>query len=512
MVRGFLLLPLIFAYSCSSWLAQSPSKIKRAFQKGDYAQALALLEADKAYAEEKNRLLYHLEKGAILLRQKDHTPSSLSFKRAKDVLEELYTTRLSKKALALVSNDNADIYHGENYEISLLHLYSAANFYALYQNDGGRENLFRARAEMVAWNSFLERLQPTEAFRNDMAAKLFGAVVHEEVGTSAERQIALQLYKDAYSLLKEKYGGYPSFQSSPELADGLARYIRRHILRLTKALRPFEIKKTRKRFAIAEGIEATANSNLVVLLERGAIADKRAQRQYFSLGHVLEDPDSSAAQKITAAVGAVVLMGFAADKLGLLPPPTTWNPPGHHLGFNTAAHLVMGTAISFELPIVEDSPESPAPRLIVKTKQGEVVYEEALALAAPLDDTARGSFEERASLLYAKTGLRVALKHLGAIAASYTTYSLLKGKNRDNDFLAANAAVIQYMAAAHVIAESEKADLRQWTTLPKSVWILDTFVPEGDYQVFIADGSTNHYAGDVSLKDERTRTFLPINI
>ena len=193
----------------------------------------------------------------------------------------------------------------------------------------------RARAEIVSWNTLLETLQmiakeqkDRHIFQNDIMAKIFGAVIHEAVNTNTDRQIALQLYKDAWHLMK-RYGAYKSFSDESKTAihgKELSRYLQQQILRLTRAIRPYEVKKMRKEFTMDKNLKAENNSNLTLLLERGAIADKKGHKQYYSLGRVLNDPDNSAVQKIMAGVAAVVLMNFAINKLDLLPPPQTWNP------------------------------------------------------------------------------------------------------------------------------------------------------------------------------------------
>ena len=57
-----------------------------------------------------------------------------------------------------------------------------------------------------------------------MAARLLGAFIHEEVDTATDRQIALQLYKDAHALLQKTYRHYPSLKG--EQGEALKRLYR----------------------------------------------------------------------------------------------------------------------------------------------------------------------------------------------------------------------------------------------------------------------------------------------
>ena len=159
---------------------------------------------------------------------------------------------------------------------------------------------------------------------------------------------------------------------------------------------------------------------------------------------------------------------------------------------------VEGASIAFEVPIIESAPERQAPIVVIKDQKGEIVEKRNLVLTGPVDNIAEEASLVTASRLYPKIGVRLALKHLTAIVASFATYSLLKGDENSNDFLAKNAAVIQYMAAAKAIAKSERADVRQWTTLPKSLWFLDMPLKEGDYRIFVSN--TGHSTGKIYWK------------
>ena len=62
-----------------------------------------------------------------------------------------------------------------------------------------------ARAEVLAWDSFLKNLKSERrgqaVFKNDLLAKIFGAFIHEMIGSNNDLQISLQLYKEVLSFL-----------------------------------------------------------------------------------------------------------------------------------------------------------------------------------------------------------------------------------------------------------------------------------------------------------------------
>ena len=510
---------LIFLSSCALWRTEGPEEMMQAFARGDYVASLGFLEKSKTYREERNRLLYHLERGMILFQQGQYAPSAQAFEDAKDTHRELYTVSLSKKALGLVATDRADVYDGEHFELSLMHFYQALGFMLLHGQGGRRLELNRARASVVSWHGLLEDLRrqrppgPKDPLRDELTAKLLGAIVHEEVRTRSDGQIALQLYKDAHALMEGPYGKAPSFNTGH--GDKIKGHIGRQIGRLTRALRPGDWARVRREFALGEGTSGAHRPNLSVFLEWANLPPKKAKKQHFSLGHLLHGPDRGEAQNLLAGVSFLVLTEFAASRLGLLPPPDSWNPLGTYLGYNTAATLVQGAAIEFELPVVESVPERDAPVLVLETVEGEVVDKLSFFLLSPLGDLAQHAVVSTSARRYGRVGARLALKHLSAIAASYATYTLLRGEKNDNDFLAAHGALLQYRALARGIAASERADLRHWRTLPKGLWLLDTFLPKGTYRLFLEDASgpvARRPLGEVTLGSEDTRRVLALKI
>ena len=75
-----------------------------------------------------------------------------------------------------------------------------------------RSYLQKARAEVVGWNSYLEKVKHNRlgksVFKQDMLQHVFGGFIHEQMKTSADRQIALLLYKKALDVLHKNYNSY----------------------------------------------------------------------------------------------------------------------------------------------------------------------------------------------------------------------------------------------------------------------------------------------------------------
>lgn len=549
---GLLCLGLLLC-SCASTGVKEREKLRQLVQTSQWEEALALVEESKVFQDEDSRLLMLMEKALIFHVSGRYKKSIELMKQAQDLSRELFTVSLSNKAQTLIANDRFDVYYGAPYERSLLHFYQALNYFMLYQkNPKKRQYLFSARAELVSWDSILNQYQKKQKdfglFRDDLLAKYFGALIHEAFETRDEDQIALQLYKDAYEVALKSYSAYPSFNElfktfssdfakfsgmdhdqilknyvrPTTLQEQLLLKIKKKIVELTLRLYPSDIGQVQKRFAISktqleEWKKAGQNqrSNVVVILHRGLIPPKVGDKQYIGLDYA--EYDSEGAQAV-AAVGAGVLSVFAAEKLGLTPPPQHWNPLGAQLGLEVSHSLVRGIGFSFELPVVKNSPVRSTMTLEV-SPQGEgqeQLIQKEIPLVQPLGDLAEQAVARDSLARYARAGTRLLLKHISALAASYGTYQALKSESGEDggDQFAITMASLQYVAASKAIERSERADTRYWSTLPGQVRLIDLRLPKGKHQIKLSESlpsgnSRTWDLGEVDVpKDHEGKIFL----
>ncbi len=471
---------------------------------------------DALYQEEKDKLLLLMEQGNLAHAQGKWEESAQFFRQALDLHEKLFTVSVSAKVTSTLISDQSDIYYGEAYEISSIHLLQTLNHLMKWREATDRDDLFRARAQVVAWNKYLEtRAQETEiepVFKDDLMAKMLGAQVHELIGSNSDLQIALDLYVRARDILLRNYGAYASFNSKsktfvkdyekfPKMKlenvfknyidptpaqEKLRDEIEARIILLAQQVRSARVSNYLKTFGKkAADFPARESANVRVIVSLGQAPLKTAAAQYIGLTSALNDPNASASAKILAGVSAVALTMFAADKLGLMPPPNSWNPVGAQLGLEMSFAVATGASIRFQLPVVQAAPIEQKRELIVSDMDGNEVARHGLPLVQPVGEIAQQAVAEKAVARYWRVGLRLALKHAAAIAASFATYKALKGNNSENDFLARNAAVFQYLAAAKGIEASERADTRGWATLPESFNLTQFKLAPGKYKISV---------------------------
>ena len=507
---------IVFLSACSSGGREERSELKKFYLTGAYDQGLQFLEKSKFYQDKNEKLLGLMEKGMLLHAKGEWEQSSKALDEARELSAKLYTISVSKKAEKALLNDNYDVFYGEIYERSLIYFYLSLNAILDYQKTKSRDSLFRARAEVLGWDSFLASIKEDRLgksiYKNDLLLKIYGAKIHEMVGTREDNQIALQLYKDALDVLFKNYNTYPTFNLSyidfkkdyeklasmpldqvkkkyvkeSDLQKYLNDYINQNIQRLTKSpnANPKKIKDQK--------------TPVTFVIEKGLIAEKTADKSYYSLDFLAREP---------------IVSLFVANVLGLMPSANSYNPGGAFLGLTTASLALKTFGVGFELPKVLNINKAQPHTLIVYDDKNIEVAKKEIPIINPLGDIAEEAVFESSAWIYSRVGLRLATKYTTAILASYGTYKALggSGKNGDNNFLAKNAAVVQFVGASKLIEESEKADTRYWSTLPNEIRLIDFDLPAGHYHLEMTSSPTEKVSlGEVEVIDQQLPQLVNI--
>lgn len=499
---------------------------REAYAAGELEKAQKVLEASELKKDQRSLLLWHLERGTLTLALEDYDSAIQHFEQSLELIDRLFTTKLSAKAASLFINDASDEFYGASYERSYAHYFLARALYARYQKSGNKLDLQGARGTILAWDSYFSELQRSAThktlYHTDLMLKVFGGEVHEVSGIRNDKQIALQLYKDALKILEVQGGIFSIFNKksseyvkvyeralkegkapSSKLYDKTSAYedlkdfLHYKILAMTKEIRGFDFNAQVKALKASPEVVKAANKtrgNVVLVLEEGLIPPKVGKPFNFGLKGAINAVDNPGAKKFIAGVGAEALTLFAMNKLGMV--PTQASSAGSFvLAHNITKLAVQEAAIEFELPMIENVPVVQRLRLFVLNDQGVVIDSTPLPVVAENGDVARVVLEEDVVSRYTKTGTRVAVKHLTAIVAAMGVYQKLKGGDEGGDFLAKSAAMATYVGASKGIAAMEKADTRHWRTLPQALRMTELSLPPGNYKIGIAA-----YAGDEAPK------------
>ncbi len=518
---------------------------REAYLAHDYAKAVEILDKSVLKDDKKSVLLWHLEKGTVSLSLNDEDSAVTHFQTALDLVDKLYTKSLSTKAATFLINDASDNFYGANYERSYAHYFLAKSYYTRYLKNGNKLDLQGARATILAWDSYfaeVQRSSPAKTlYQTDLMLKVFGGEIHEVSQIRNDQQIALQLYKDALKILQTQGGIFSvfnkkstdyvkSFESegkappdklyeSTAAYDDLVNFLHFKILSLTKEVRPFDFEQEAKALRSSAEIKNRASKgsgNVVLVLEEGLIPQKVGKSFNFGLKGATNLVGDSGAKKFIATVGVETLTAFAMNKLGLVPEKAT-SAGSFIFAQNVTKFAVQEAAVEFELPMIENVPAVQRLEVFITDNKGAVVQQAPVPVVSENGDIARVVLEEDVVARYVKTGSRVAVKHIMAIITALQVYNSLNSRN-SGDFIAKSAALATYVGAAKGIAALEKADTRNWSTLPQAFRMFETKLPPGQYKVGVApyDSGKSPVAptktlGDIQVKDS-TKTIFTLKI
>ena len=512
------LLIVVFLTGCAG-NQKAILKYRDFVQKKDYKSALEIMKGDSIYKDQESRLLKYLELGTLHLYSGEYYQALQYFDKAHDLSDKLFTVSISKKVAGVIGNQSADNYYGERYERSLIRYYTILAHYNLYEkgvyeayteeirDEKGkvtstkpiaavtldeskkRFHLTAAKATLIEWNSILEDFKKTTGgevtYKDDLLAKFVGAVLHEKAESSADRQIALGLYKESKDTVFRYYNSYQSFNtkykdfnSDYKTLPGLKTEV---VLQKYVGSTPLSLAVQNYSDEQIKTMNKGPRDNVYLVWHEGTIASKEIKKYEFPVG----------LQATAVAVGTG--MDFVS--------------------FSRHALVIVGATIpkiEFEMPAIPYRLNNEDYKLVVK-KAGAVVVEKSGLLVDPLSEMAFYTLDSHATGDLVKVGTRVAAKHLTALGAAYLTYKNIKEKMGDG--IALMSGVAAYNLAAKGIAETERADLRSWLTLPNQVRMNSFKLDPGEYELYSlnANSKVENLVGRFSvLADEKItlKTFF----
>ncbi|HLE09942.1 MAG: hypothetical protein A2504_02995 [Bdellovibrionales bacterium RIFOXYD12_FULL_39_22] len=500
-------------FGCASTSQKTVLEVKSLVRERQFEKALAIIESDNFYPEERSKLLKLLEDGTVRYFAGHYYQASKLFYEAQELSNKLYTVSISKKALTGLANDSADNYYGELYERSLIRFYFSLSNFMLYQTatyeahsekiagpDGKliegklipekklsegerRVHLFAAKAAIVEWDSLLENYKSEHAgksaYKVDLTAKIYGAFIHEQFNSNTDNQIALQLYKDAKEVLFKNYNTYGTFNSSEEaFRENFSKFPTMERAEVEKNfVRPTIHAKDLLDFIdgrIARLSSKEQNAEVAVLIQNDSLTDKSESevKLPIDLG-VNMGADAK-------SFGQFVSMVFSSGRGGILD-------------------------IAFKLPNVAKKITTERMELVAKEKSGKE-YKVALAIVNPLSDLAYEAFKNSIGAITAKTTARIAAKYVAALMIAYNTY-------KHDQAAGLGAGILARMS----INASEGADLRYWSTLPHDLRFAIMDLPPGEYEFFVNHISNQNkisttLLGKQSINERKSDLFIPAKV
>jgi hypothetical protein len=480
-----------------------------AFLRDDFKAAEVALYGPEVYENEQNRLLHYYLLASIAMAESQYAKAIYFLDRAREVA---ISVRSDSGSWELFSSQ----YKSNPIEYSHLHgmLVMA---YSMLASDGKapawstpeikdkKGNVLvqamsfpektylpreiaelkqKARAELRAWDVFLETLKRTnperEYYHEDLWGRLLASFVHGISEQNHERRTAELLAQQAGDILQRSSALIPSRQTEGPVLEKL-------IARLQEAART-PISKTAK--------QDTRQASMLVV-EAGVMPNIKIRRYHLGLSTLFQHIQDPLLRSQMEQIGLHVLfeaapefglIAFTGAIAGAADDDEFEGPPRF---FTDAVDRSFGFEIRF--PSLQRPPADTRLQLNLKSKDG-AISQHALPVVNPLQETFSIELEKREEQERWQRSIRIGMQYLAILIPAIQAY---RKAADEGDLFKRLAILAGYFIAKKVIDRANQPDTRSWSTLPQLVAAQIPSVGPGSYEVQVwIENSLGRYESD----------------
>ena len=215
--RLYCLLLTIFLFSgCATWY-QRTAEFQAAVNMGNFEKANKLLDKDKKQATGKNRILYYLNKGYVEFMLGNPTGSNQYFETAENLIDE-YHSSIGTEAAVLISNPEVRPYRPEDFEIIMINFYKALNYIDLNDMEGAMVEVRKIDIKLNRLND--KYPDHKNRYQRDAFAHLLMGLIYDAMGDYNNAFIA---YRNAYEIYQSDYLKNYGVRAPEQLKQDLMR-------------------------------------------------------------------------------------------------------------------------------------------------------------------------------------------------------------------------------------------------------------------------------------------------
>lgn len=207
---------LILLAGCATFY-QRTATVQNHIALGQFEEADKELLKNRKWAENNHRVLYFMNRGMVLFMLGEHEQSNHYFNMA-DFYVEDYRKNLGSEALALISNPMTRPYPPEDFESIMIHYYKALNFIALKDYEGALVECRRVNIRLQQINDGYKEHKNKYA-RDAFAHNLMG-MIYQATGDYNNAFIA---YRNALEIYESDYTTLFNVQPPRQLKEDLLR-------------------------------------------------------------------------------------------------------------------------------------------------------------------------------------------------------------------------------------------------------------------------------------------------
>ena len=195
----FLFGVLLLLSGCATYYMQNEA-FNNYFLQGDIASAEKVLDKDKKSNRNKNKALFLLNKGTLSWMQQDYVSATKYFNEA-DLFIEDQRKNIGSEALAMLTNPMARPYVPEDFENVMLNFYKALSYLEMGDTEAALVECRRVNEKLYALNDKYPKNYQNR-YSDDAFAHTLMGLIYDSSGDSNNAFIAyrnaLKIYEDNY--------------------------------------------------------------------------------------------------------------------------------------------------------------------------------------------------------------------------------------------------------------------------------------------------------------------------
>lgn len=442
----FVSLAALFA-SCMSYYRRNLA-FNQAFEQQQLEQAANILSKYKKGEKNRHRLLYFMNQGTVQSILGNYALSNDYFEKAYLTIQNS-TSDVGEQALSFVTNPEKTTYYGENHEQLLIYYYKALNFLKL----GDKEKaLVECKRMNIALNQLNDKYTKKNKYQRDAFIHVLMGIIYE---ANFDYNNAFIAYRNAYNIYEEDYKTLFGFSAPEQLKQDLVRAA--YLTGFISDAQMYE-----KKFNIKYVTIPKDYAHVVVFWHSGLSPVKSEWSANFT---------------VVPGVGSNVTfvnqeMGFSFD---------------YQMRGGADDNILKTRLVRMALPQYTERPRLYQTAQL-QTSVGTFVMQKCEDINAIAKQCLKDRMLKEVATAVVRLAVKQGMQEAARIAAREAAEANNKGKNNQNTEAVGDLAAL---SVGLFTAFTEKADTRNWQTLPHSIYYSRVALPAGSQTITFSAQANN---------------------
>ncbi len=199
---------LLFAafQSCGTYNSKT-SEIENDLLNGNFDNAIVNIDKSKFLRKDRNRLLYLMEKGKLEHLKGNYEASNSLLEEAYIMIDDKIKTNVGQAISGKLTNPMAEPYKGEDFEKVTIHYYKALNYFQLGMPDEALVEAKRINIKLLEFNE--KYTENKNKYTEDAFSQILQGILYESTGDINNAFIAYRNAEDIYNKDGGQFFGVP---------------------------------------------------------------------------------------------------------------------------------------------------------------------------------------------------------------------------------------------------------------------------------------------------------------